>query len=205
MGAWSEETWIIITAVAAVAAVAVALFVPGLGALASGRRRRKEQEPHLVFGSMDFLGPGQHVRPAYECAAMFHIRNAGPGTAFHVAINLVDERQDIFSEVYEAPTLAPNEGFYEGLGIRGEQQGDDPGEAACRAFFDRCYLVAVCWDRLGRAYLFTPAGGGLLPLRHRILRKLPWRSGQQLHRELSAYPSRGEERRGTGMGPPPEN
>lgn len=149
---------------------------------------RRSDRVLLAVAHPTFHTADQPFNPVYAFSVGVHIINAGPGTAFDVALGTLDhEKQDIYSEWQTLPALIAGQDHTAFLGIHGSTAAEDPEPEEAWAYYERLLLVATCWDRRGRQYLFSPAGGG------RVIRNKIWKNRNDMYGAInSGEPARGE-------------
>ncbi len=174
--------------------VPTALVLLGWGGNAVYRRRaaRAAARPCMVFGPVSLLGPGETTRTAYRFALGFRLANDGPGAALHLVTFAADPKDEVYAEVMTRPRIDVGGELYVELGLRLEDQQDDPTLEQAEAMLHRCVCFASCWDRHGDTYTFFPLGGGRSPL--------PWKTPREMYENAGSNPSRGERRRSLGIG-----
>lgn len=185
----SAEEWTALSVLVAVV-VAVATWVVKIIS------DRRSDRVHLAVARPTFHTADQPFNPVYAFCVGVNIINAGPGTAFDVALGTIDpEKQDIYSEWQTLPALTAGQDHTAFLGIHGPTAADDPQPEEAWAYYQRLLLVATCWDRRGRQYLFSPAGGG------RVIRNKIWKNKNQMYEVInSGEPARGEPPIARGVG-----
>lgn len=190
---WTGTDWAAIGTVIALVALGFAFY--------QWRRSQGSEQPKITFGALRLLGPGEHTRPNYQFAIELTVTNVSTRSAAYVTVGVVDPRSKtnpkraLYCELYGAPSLAPHASLTDHLGMRGQDQNDDPTAEEALAFYERCVAFVECWDGAEEYYVFTPGKGGRVPKRQR-----DWASPMEQRQWLEAKPSRGAAPRSLGLG-----
>jgi hypothetical protein len=136
----------------------------------------------------------ESTREHYIYAVSFRAINLGPGIALDVSVSLADPHEEVFAELVSRAALMVGESIADFMGLRLEDQADDPTADQARGIVERGLLFATCRDRYGRDYVYFPQGGSRVRKSELPFEPSEWRSC------LTRAPSRGAPAQGTGMG-----
>jgi hypothetical protein len=157
---------------------------------------RRSDQVRLAISAPTFHTADQDFNPDYAFSVGAQVINTGPGAAYHVAIGTVDTDQNgIYAEWQTLPAMNAGDEHITFLGMHAETAADDPEPQQAWDYYERLILIVTCWDRRGRQYMFTPAGGG-----SRRRTKL-WKNPNEMYNAInSGEPARGDPPRARGIG-----
>lgn len=178
------------------ASVAAAVLIAVVTWLIKVAHDRRADEVRLAVARPTFHTADQPFNPVYAFSVGINVVNAGPGVAFDVAFGTIDPaKRDVYSEWQTLAAMTVGQNHTAFLGIHGATAADDPSAEEAWAYYRRLLLIATCWDRRGRQYLFSPAGGG------RVIRRKLWRNREHMYEAInSGEPARGEPPLARGIG-----
>ncbi len=159
------------------------------------RQRRaweRAVRPRIVFGTLELYGPDRPVREGFVYAISFQITNTG-GTAVFPVVLIEDPEERFQTEPVSRSALVSGGVMTDATGMVGPADSKDLQEEA-EAFVERAQWSVLCWDDLGGAHIFTPAGEAALP------KDFPLERPEDMRNFLLRYRNRMSPKRGSGEG-----
>ena len=177
--------------------VIATLGVAAVGGVLKWTANRRSDQVRIAIAAPTYHTAEQGLNSHFAFSIGVQIMNAGPGVAFDLCIGTIDpDHVGIASEWQMLPALGVGAVHVTYFGIHGKSPDDDPDPQDAWGFYERLVLMVTCWDRRGRQYLFTPAGGGVVRRKAKV-----WKDREHMYQFMhSSDPSRGEPPLARGIG-----